>query len=187
MMVPTQVAHLARHDLRPWGPETLSLEGSHINEEWWRMVVANMASNWLMLRYVEICWVSNVFLWVLVNVCSKLIGLGHLNLGFRWCQARSVGKTWLVRNVGQFVKKYVIQQVLELDLWMPLKFVKLKTWRILADFCWFLLISVDFGTLGTLHALLGSPRVSLSADPGVSQQPMGQRVIKACRGEQIWM
>ena len=34
-------------------------------------------------------------------------------------------------------------------------------------------------------ALPGSPRVSLSADPGVSQQPMGQRVIKACRGEHV--
>lgn len=187
MMVPTQVAHLARQDLRhpktlrPWDPEPRRVTHQR------RMMKNGCGQYGQQLVDVEICWVSNVFLWVFVIVCSKLIGLGHLNLGFRWCQARSVGKTWLVRNVGQIVKKYVIQQVLELDLWNLVNASEICEAQNLENTCRFLLISVDFGTLGTLHVLPGSPRFSLSADPGVSQQPMGQRVIKACRGEQIWM
>ena len=177
--------------LRPWDPEPRRVTHQR------RMMKNGCGQYGQQLVDVEICWVSNVFLWVLVIFCSKLIGLGHLNLGFRWCQARSVGKTWLVRN-GQFVKKYVIQQVLELDLWMPLKFVKLKTWRILENTCRFLLISVDFGTLGTLgtlHALPGSPRVSPglafgrswrvpAADGSAGHQGLQRWTCHDCHGEQ---
>ena len=181
--------------LRPWASKGHT--STKNDEEWLWPIWPAIGWCWDMLRYVEICWVSNVFLWVLVIFCSKLIGLGHLNLGFRWCQARSVGKTWLVRN-GQFVKKYVIQQVLELDLWMPLKFVKLKTWRILENTCRFLLISVDFGTLGTLgtlHGLPGSPRVSPglafgrswrvpAADGSAGHQGLQRWTCHDCHGEQ---